>query len=147
MVGMVPILTCQSKPSRGRLGVSINFGGCVPPLASQQLSAFTTQEMVGTGFLESSRTPPGLFHVDGRNSSTHTIYEFHGYLWHGYPWNLCNSPNLPKVALTNNAKIYVHHPEKRSFRFVNLFLVVTRYYIYTATKESKSYSITALKVL
>ena len=59
-------------------------------------------------------------------------------------WNSCN---LPKVALTNNAKIYAHHPENRSFRAVNLCLIVARYYIYTAAKESDSYSITAFKVL
>ena len=65
-------------------------------------------------------------------------------------WNLFaswgNSSNLPKVALTNNAKIYAHHPEKRSFRAVNLCFIVARYYIYTAAKESESYSITAFKV-
>ena len=55
---------------------------------------------------------------------------------------------LPKVALTNNAKIYAHHPEKRSFfRAVNLGLIVARYYIYTAAEENESYSITAFKVL
>ena len=60
-------------------------------------------------------------------------------------WNSCN---LPKVALTNKAKIYTHHPEKRSFfRAVNLCLIVARYYIYTAAKENESYSITAFKVL
>jgi len=66
-------------------------------------------------------------------------------------WNLpaswWNSCNLPKVALTNNAKIYAHHPENRSFRAVNLCLIVARYYIYTAAKENESYSITAFKVL
>ena len=66
-------------------------------------------------------------------------------------WNLfaswCrNSSNLPKVAPTSNAKIYAHHHEKRSFRAVNLCLIVARYYIYTAAKESDSYSITAFKV-
>ena len=64
-------------------------------------------------------------------------------------WNLFaswwNSSNLPKVALTNNAKIYAHHPEKRSFGAVNLCLIVARY-IYTAAKESESYSITTFKV-
>ena len=59
-------------------------------------------------------------------------------------WNSCN---LPKVALMNKAKIYAHHPEKRSFRAVNLCLIVARYYIYTAARESESYSITAFKVL
>ena len=57
-------------------------------------------------------------------------------------WNLLaswwNSCNLPKVALTNNAKIYAHHPENRSFRAVKLCLIVARYYIYTAAKESES---------
>ena len=66
-------------------------------------------------------------------------------------WNLLaswwNSCNLPKVALTNNAKIYAHHPENRSFRAVNLCLIVARYYVYTAAKENESYSITAFKVL
>ena len=66
-------------------------------------------------------------------------------------WNLFaswwNSCNLPKVALTNNAKIYAYHPEKRSFRAVNLCLIVARYYIYTAAKESETYSITAFKLL
>ena len=66
-------------------------------------------------------------------------------------WNLLaswwNSCNLPKVALTNKAKIYAHHPEKLSFRAVNLCLIVARYYIYTAARESESYSITAFKVL
>ena len=66
-------------------------------------------------------------------------------------WNLFaswwNSCNLPKVALTNNAKIYAHHPEKRSFRAVNLCLIVALYYIHTAAKESESYSITSFKVL
>ena len=37
--------------------------------------------------------------------------------------------------------------ENRSFRAVNLCLIVARYYIYTAAKESESYSITAFKVL
>ena len=66
-------------------------------------------------------------------------------------WNLpvswWNSCNLPKVVLTNNAKISAHHPEKRSFRAVNLCLIVARYYIYTAAKESESYSIKAFQVL
>ena len=66
-------------------------------------------------------------------------------------WNLhvpwWNSCNLPKVALTNNAKIYAHHPEKRSFRAVNLCLIVARYYIYTAAKESESYSTKAFQAL
>ena len=66
-------------------------------------------------------------------------------------WNLLvswwNSCNLPKVVLTNNAKIYAHHPEKRSFRAVNLCLIVARYYIYTSAKESESYSIKAFQVL
>ena len=45
---------------------------------------------------------------------------------------------------------YAEHPEKRSFRVVNLCLIVARYYIhtvFTAAKESESYSITAFKVL
>ena len=58
-------------------------------------------------------------------------------------WNSCN---LPKLAMTNNTKIYAHHPENRSFRAVNLCLIVARYYIYTAAKENESYSITAFKV-
>ena len=66
-------------------------------------------------------------------------------------WNLFafwwNSCNLPKVALTNNSKIYAHHPEKRFFRAVNLCLIVALYYIHTAAKESESYSITSFKVL
>ena len=65
-------------------------------------------------------------------------------------WNLFaswwNSSNLPKVALTNKDKIYAHHPKKRSFRAVNLCLIVAHYYIYTAAKESESYRITAFKV-
>jgi len=44
-------------------------------------------------------------------------------------------------------KIYTHHPTKRSFHVVNLCLIVARYYIYTAVKESECYSITAFKVL
>ena len=32
-------------------------------------------------------------------------------------WNSCNSP---KLALTNKAKIYAHHPEKRSFHALTL---------------------------
>ena len=66
-------------------------------------------------------------------------------------WNLFaswwNSCNLPKVALTNNAKIYARHPEKRPFRNLNLCLIVARYEIYTAAKESETYSITAFKLL
>ena len=57
------------------------------------------------------------------------------------------SCNLPKVVLTNSAKIYAHHPEKRSFHAVNLCLIVARYYIYTAAKKSESYSIKAFQVL
>ena len=79
-----------------------------------------------------------------RQTLEHLFVEFrHVYTF----WNLFaswwNSSNLPKVALTNNAKIYAHHPEKRSFRAVNLCLIVARYYIYAAAKESESYSITA----
>ena len=66
-------------------------------------------------------------------------------------WNLFaswwNSCNLPKVVLTKNAKIFAHHPEKRSFRVIDLCLILARYYIYTAAKESESYSITVFKVL
>ena len=66
-------------------------------------------------------------------------------------WNLLaswwNSCNLPKLALANKARIYAHHPEKQSFHAVNFCLIVARYYIYTAAKESESYSITAFKVL
>ena len=66
-------------------------------------------------------------------------------------WNLLaswwNSCNLAKVAVTNNAKIYAHHLEKRSFRAVSLCLIVAPYYMYTTAKESESYSITAFKLL
>ena len=47
-------------------------------------------------------------------------------------WNSCNSP---KVALTNKDKIYAYHPEERSFRVLNLCLIVAGYYIYIAAKE------------
>ena len=72
--------------------------------------------------------------------------------WHIHSfWNLLtswwNSCNLPKVTLSNNAKIYAHQPEKRSFHAVNLCLIVARCYIYTAAKESESSSIAAFKVL
>ena len=44
---MVPVLTSLSKPSSGWLGVSISFGGFVPPPVSLRLTTFTMQEMVG----------------------------------------------------------------------------------------------------
>ena len=59
-------------------------------------------------------------------------------------WNSCNSP---KVALTNKDKIYAYHPEERSFRVLNVCLIVARYYIYTAAKESESFSLLAYKIL
>ena len=81
-------------------------------------------------------------------------------------WNSCD---LPKVALANNAKIYwCRSPREAIFPRCqpvpvmlvcrNVFhvvsalhsivcLIVARYYIYTAAKESESYSNTAFKVV
>ncbi|XP_078367898.1 uncharacterized protein LOC144651783 [Oculina patagonica] len=59
-------------------------------------------------------------------------------------WNSCNSP---KVALTNKDKIYAYHPKERSFHVLNFCLIVARYYIYTAAKESESFSLLAFKIV
>ena len=80
-----------------------------------------------------------LEHVFVECRHVHTFWNLFASWW--------NSSNLPKVDLPNNAKMYAHHPEKRSFRAVSLCLIVASYNIYTAAKESESYSITAFKVL
>ena len=64
-------------------------------------------------------------------------------------WNLFtsrwNDNNSPSVSLTNNDKIYGYLLENRSFHAFNLCLIVARFYIYTAAKESESYSFLAFK--
>ena len=49
------------------------------------------------------------------------------------------------VSLTNNNKIQGYLPENRSFHTFNLCLIVARFYIYTAAKESAPYSFLAFK--
>ncbi|XP_078364222.1 uncharacterized protein LOC144648571 [Oculina patagonica] len=39
----------------------------------------------GNGGEHGIRSPAGLLHVDGFDPSTHTVFEFHGCLWHGCP--------------------------------------------------------------
>ena len=64
-------------------------------------------------------------------------------------WNLFtswwNDNNSPSVSLTDNDKIYGYLPENRSFHTFNLCLIVARFYIYTAAKESESHSFLAFK--
>ena len=66
-------------------------------------------------------------------------------------WNLFtswwNDNNSPSVSLTNNDKIYGYLPENRSFHTFNLCLIVARFYIYTAAKESESHSFLAFKAV
>ena len=66
-------------------------------------------------------------------------------------WNLFtswwNDDNSPSVSLTNSDKIYGYLPENRSFHTFNLCLIVARFYIYTAAKESESYSFLAFKAV
>ena len=62
-------------------------------------------------------------------------------------WNLFtswwNDNNSSSVSLTNNHMIYGYLPENRSFHTFNLCLIVARFYIYTAAKESEPYSFLA----
>ena len=51
--------------------------------------------------------------------------------------------NSSPVSLTNNHMLYGYLPENRSFHTFNLCLIVARFYIYTAAKESEPYSFLA----
>ena len=56
-----------------------------------------------------------------------------------------NDNNSPSVSLTNNDQIYRYLPQNRSFHTFNLCLIVARFHIYTAAKESEGYSFLAFK--
>ena len=64
-------------------------------------------------------------------------------------WNLFtswwNDNNSLSVSLTNNDKIDGYIAENRSLYAFNLCLIVARFYIYTAAKESEPYSSLAFK--
>ena len=61
------------------------------------------------------------------------------------PSSQWNDYNSPSVSLSNNDKIYGYLPENRSFHTFNLCLIVARFYIYTAAKESEPCSFLAFK--
>ena len=80
-----------------------------------------------------------------RQTAEHLLIECQ----HVHSWNLFtswwNDNNWPSVSLTNNDKIFGYLPESRSFHTFNLCLIVTRFYIYTAAKESEPYSFLPFK--
>ena len=51
------------------------------------------------------------------------------------------------MSLTNNDKIYGYLTEKRSFHTFDLYVIIARFCIYTAAKESGLYSFLAFKSL
>ena len=87
-------------------------------------------------------TDSGSCHVcELKQTVEHLFLECHHV--HSF-WNLFtswwNDNNSPPGSLTNNDKIYGYLPENRSFHTFNLCLIVARFYIYTAAKESEPYS-------
>ena len=56
-----------------------------------------------------------------------------------------NDNNSPSVLLTNNDKIDGYIAENRSLYTFNPCLIVARFYIYTAAKESEPYIFLAFK--
>ena len=85
---------------------------------------------------ESKQTPEHLF-VECQH--VHSFWNLFTSWW--------NDNNSPSASLTNNDKIYEYLPENRSFHTFNLCLIVAHFYIYTAAKESESYSFLALQII